>query len=330
MTAEPTTPLTLTSPAETVAAIPYLLGYVPRESIVAIALTDVGTVHFILRADAPHESDIRPWAADLAQRLQLAGVDGKRVVLVAFEADDSAREAAFALAEVFAGLGSRIIDRLAAGGGRWWSLECSDEQCCPSGGHPIDEDVIRRMASVFPNQSVQASREDLESELQPAPDDAREGVSEHLRHVPPVDEAARDVAIAHALDVMAGRRADPRDVAMLLQALRDLRVRDTVLWDLLHSPPAAWREAIRGAVDAARRAPDGDVAPIATLLAILWWQCGDGTRASIALDRARRDDPEYSLAALIAMNLAVGMHPREWLEALDGLTREECRRSGVR
>ena len=106
--------------------------------------------------------------------------------------------------------------------------------------------------------------------------------------------------------------------------LRDVRVRDTALWDLGRAPgpkPAA----ADGLAALVRSAPQGDVAPAATVLAIVHWLGGDGARANVALDRALADNPEYSLGLMVRTALSSGLPPQSWTAAMSGLSRDTCR-----
>ncbi len=116
-------------------------------------------------------------------------------------------------------------------------------------------------------------------------------------------------------------------MAEALVALADVRVRDTLLWDLMHEAPSTWAAMAERLARMVAVAPDTHVAAPATLLAILRWQVGDGSRASAAVERALAADPTYTLAALVDRCLATGMHPSVWRDGLADLTREECRRA---
>jgi len=58
---------------------------------------------------------------------------------------------------------------------------------------------------------------------------------------------------------------------------------------------------------------------------VVAWLLGDGARATMAIERARTDDPDYTLAALVEASLAAGLPPGAWRDAMGDLTREECR-----
>lgn len=112
---------------------------------------------------------------------------------------------------------------------------------------------------------------------------------------------------------------------MLVAGLRDVRVRDTVLWECARMAGDERMAALSVLMVGLRCAPTGAVAPVATCCALVAWLAGDGARASVAVERALADDPAYSLAQLLVQSLAAGMPPGAWQQATAGLSRIECR-----
>ena len=55
-------------------------------------------------------------------------------------------------------------------------------------------------------------------------------------------------------------------------------------------------------------------APALTLLALLAWWAGEGARANLLLERALHDDPQHTLALLLAQAVTAGVAPG-WVEA---------------
>jgi hypothetical protein len=69
-------------------------------------------------------------------------------------------------------------------------------------------------------------------------------------------------------------------------------------------------------LDLIRVAGPGYMAAPASLLPFTAWQRGNGALASIALDRARADDPGYSMATLLREVFDAGIHPRRAISPL--------------
>jgi hypothetical protein len=146
----------------------------------------------------------------------------------------------------------------------------------------------------------------------------------------PVSPAAlerwRDRCIARIGRLLDDGVGEESEIAEVLLGLVDVRVRDTVLWDLLSADSAAGlARAAETLVRCVRAAPPGAVAPAATLLAMCAWQRGDGVRAGAALERVMADDPDYSLARLLLHALDAGLPPQEWRAAMAGLARDDVR-----
>lgn len=332
--------LVLRSPDALVAAVPYLLGFHPRESAVAVWLRDRRIV-LTQRLDLPRAAtDHAAWLAamwhhsmsDAADELVLviasaASADQGLVTLVVSRAEDS---------------GISVRDVLRVDEGRWWSLMCTDRECCPPEGREVDPETASAVAAEFTlvGRAPLAARESLEDSL--GPDQVKQAlVSVALAAAPaapvgPAHEPWRDERIASALQVLAGgvvtgpRRAEA--VADLLRGLDDVRVRDTVLWELSHWGPEALQLSLDHLSAVLRSAPTGQVAPVGSCVAVVAWLLGDGARARIAVDRARQDDAGYSLAILLEASLGAGLPPAAWRESMAGLTRDACRHGadGVR
>jgi hypothetical protein len=145
----------------------------------------------------------------------------------------------------------------------------------------------------------------------------------------PAREAWRDERIASALLALTGDDDGgplrPERAADLLAGLDDVRVRDTVLWELCGWDAGHLQRALDRLSAVVRAAPTGHVAPVASCAALTAWLLGDGARASVAVARARADDPDYSLAELLAASLTAGLPPQAWRASMSGLTRELCR-----
>jgi hypothetical protein len=328
--------LVLRSPDALVAAVPYLLGFRPAESAVVVWLQDRRIV-LTQRLDLPGSvADHPAWlaamwhhpAADSAQELIL-------VLVTARDVDhdlDALLELVLDRAEA---ADIEVRDALLVDEQRWWSLLCGDERCCPPEGRPVDPATASAVAAEFTlaGRAPLPAREHLQQSLAPV-EEAVTQVAAVLDTIPvmppgPAREGWRDDRIDEALTALADAGADghlpPEAIAWVLAGLGDLRVRDTVLWELSRWSGAELQGALDRLSSILRAAPVGHVAPVACCAAITAWLLGDGARASLAVDRARTDDPEHSLAQLVAASLAAGLPPQAWRESMSGLTRELCR-----
>ena len=332
----------LHSPAAMCCAIPYLLGFHPSGSAVLVWLQDSQIV-LTQRIDLPPPEVAATLWAKAAGAHPVAGTT-QAVVAVLFPEDDSSpdhgrfRELARALVDE--GWSERI-DVIQAHSGSWSDLLCDDPACCPPEGEPIDPRVRDAIAAEFAGQGLapMGSRDAIVTSLGPDADLVEQVTSTGLltgeRGVSLTGErreAWRDDMIGAVLAWARDRSAspDPMRMATLLLALRDTRVRDTVLWELARLRP----RKVVGAADQfarlLRAAPARDVAAVATCACVCHWLVGDGTRAGIALDRALDDDPHYLMAQILDNALRRGRPPHDWRDAMRSLRREECRRPGER
>jgi hypothetical protein len=320
-------PITVRSLSDVALIAPYMLGYWPQHSVCVIVVDDDGHVLLIMRwhVDAPEVPPHLPLADDagaaafhlviyaedghqhtdawtgIADDIASRGIPRGRVLAVGHLSDETSPEAGFAV-HTFGASGeaaeeARVSPAQIADAGKRWAM---------------------------PPWAI--SREEYVADIT-ADGALVEQVHALLVDTGPLDEAMRDRAIALVGRSLDDGRMTPDVIASLLVSLADVRVRDTVLWDLMHSGPDIWRRAADRLARVVAGSPDGHVAPAATLLAILRWQLGDGSRAAAAVERALTGDPGYALADLINRSLLVGLHPGVWAEGLVGLSREACRRS---
>ena len=310
---------TLTSPHDLLAAIPFLIGYHPENSLVLVALKD-DSVGMAMRVDMP--TDIAPESYDLlASHFRREAADA--ALIVAYVDSQSDPEAV--LINTSAALlraGISIKESLIVSDGRYRSMLCHDSECCSPLGSPIPdidssriaaEHVIAGHPMPFANvsglvQSIAALPSAMEESWQ---SEVRafwiESDSENLL------DLQRDGATAVidlAGEYAQGRGAEDRElVARVIGRISDIQVRDYALGS--HNEETAdaywqmWRELLL-------IAPRGFVAPIASIFAALAYERGEGALAHKALDRALADDERYSLALLLRRVFTAGWPPQSF------------------
>lgn len=324
--------ISLRSPAALCCAIPHLLGFHPSDSAVILWMHG-GRILLTQRIDLPEKHELAEWSAAVWGHQAAEIADEMVVALVSDRADDPRLDKAFAAITARAdGLGITIRDGLHLNGDRWRSLLCRDANCCPSEGRPIDPDLRAMVAAEFAAEAAPpaSSRDCIIDSLNPDPAavDAvlKTGILSRL-HRPRRREAWRDSCLTNMGHWWRAEAqvAPPVRMAQLLLGLRDIRVRDTVLWELCHLDGAGLRRAKTQLLRLLRSAPEGDVAPIATCVGIASWLNGDGVRAMAAVVRALQDDPHYEMGRMLGAAVAAGLPPEHFREALGGLSREDCR-----
>lgn len=333
----PPSPATiLRSPDHLLAAMPFLLGFHPEASLVLVWLRG-GTVALTQRVDLPvaHASRLDPgtaraWVGEVLRPASHAQAGTLIAVLVPEEAagaepgdwtpllDELARQAHAA--------GIAMLDLLVACDDEWWPVDLADPTAAQA--RVLDPQIAAEVREDFitAGWTHAGSRVDLERDL--APDEASRSAVQAVMHVGPRPgaelESWRDATLARlgaALEEGAGD--DPEVLAELVVGLADVRVRDCILWRLVHADELA--PAMRLLTRAMVAAPDGHRAPVATVTGVTAWLLGDGVRASMCIDRALADDDDYGLAVLVGTALANGLPPQSWRQSLDQLTFEACR-----
>jgi hypothetical protein len=326
--------LALRSPDALVAALPYLLGFHPTQSAVLLWLRR-GTLLLTQRLDLPPVGGItEPWRRAVWSHPGAEAADELVLVVVTEAAvDPDVVDAVLAEAK---GRGIEVRDAVHLEGRRWRSLLCPDPECCPPDGRPLDDRVLAEVGAEFTalGRAPLADREAVVASMAPDPELMAQvrAVRRRSRSGGAL-ERWRDTVLAELLQRLAVAPAvgadlapiEPRQAARLLDGLVDVRVRDTVLWEAGRWEPEELTCAVDALLPLLRCAPPGRCAPVATCVALLCWLGGDGARAGVALARAHADDPDYSLAALVAAALHAGLPATAWREAMLGLTREECR-----
>jgi hypothetical protein len=335
----------LSDPGDLAAAVPHLLGFRPSESVVLIGLGGRrgNRVGLTVRGDIP-PPDL---AGDLARMLVRSISSDQPTAVVVVLVSEAPDEAAGPLA-VFrpdAGLPHRpllheltvaltaaalpVRDALLVRSGRWWSYDCPEPCCAPGRGTPLPGGVTAlEAASVTAGQVVAADREALVARIARLDGPAlaametvtwRVGDRHSKAALTDRDATARRSwttvmrTVQRCRPGPAGGPLSDRDVARVLWALADIRVRDRALTLAVgDDAPAAeilWTECTR------RGPAPLDAAP-ATLLAVSAWLRGDGAMANVALERALDSRPTYSFAQLLAQGLTACLPPAQLREMI--------------
>jgi hypothetical protein len=299
----------LRSGGDLITAAGYMLGYTPTEpSLLIVGVTDRRVV-VLARADLPDPADL-PAQDGLTGAWEmftrpLVNADAEAVAVIAY-ADRGWDPLLRGFTEAAP---LPVLDLLRVHAGRWWSLDCPhpdrcDHPSCTPDGAPLEENLTVTAPLVAGGAAAPGSRDDLTAGLRPGPAEVIEQVAAHLRIQPARSRETLYQAVCEAHDARAGGPdpIPPGQAAVLLTALADVHVRDACLaW----TDTAAWwlfRDLIAAA-------PPGYVAPVATAIAVLAYQRGDGVMASIATDHALTDAPGYGLARLIQASLHHAVPP---------------------
>jgi hypothetical protein len=328
--------LRMRDPGELLAALPYLIGFHPRDSLVVVALGGRSgrRVGLTQRVDLPPPEHAPVVCAALAGTVLRGGPAGAAVLVVGGgpPADGRAAErAALPRAELVAVATAALTGRGVPVRTRAWTAgtapgapwACYDGCRC-RGTLPDPAATPLAATAVAAGVVVHADRADLERLVAPAaPEVLRRRERLLTRAVDTAsrtgaaspDAAAADAAVDAALaDAAAGRLyLDDGRVLALALALTDPLVRDAALVRCAE-PGAQGGEQLWAALT--RETPDPEAAEPAALLAACALLRGDGALAGIALDRAEQAWPGHRLTGLLRAACRAGMSPDRVRECL--------------
>ncbi len=309
-------------PASLIAVVPHLLGFHPANSLVVIGVSGShGRVRLAFRYDLPDPPDASVTAdiADHAVRV-LRREKVTTATVIGYGAGALVTPVADVIRHALPRAGIRLADVLRVEDGRYWSYLCTDPACCPPEGNALDPADPAAAALTGYGLTALASRDDLAATIGPVTGADAEAMEQATRQAARV--IARDLEAVGQDAVFDGLRrtvqdaiiryrqggtiTEPAELARISLALRAVEVRDDA-WARMQ--PAHCAAHLKLWTDVTRHATPGRVPAPASLLAFVAWQDGDGALATIAVDRALADDPDYTMAKLIGQALHAGLPP---------------------
>ena len=307
---------------ELVAALPYLLGFHPTDSVALVGTSATGSaplVEFTLRVDLPPPAALPELAGELAEVVAAQGCDGTLLVVVGGGAgpgpEPPRSDVVGAVAEACAAAGAPAWARIWVAellAGVPWRCYCP-RGCSGQLPDPASSPVAA--AAVLAGQVTYADRAELERVVAPAEASVSRRRAALLRRgaVPPVvpgPEALAELAGWVERAEFRGPELTDGDVVRLCLMLRDQLLRDAA-FGFAFGVSARAAERLWAAL--VREAPGPDAAEAAVLLAHSALARGDGALAGMALVRAQRARPGHRLSAMIQSALASGCHPEQLL-----------------
>ena len=140
---------TLTSPHDLLAAIPFLIGYHPSDSLVLVAIKG-DLVSMAMRIDYPRQENTDAYDL-LAHHLKLDGADA--ALMLAYvpcdkpEIYESGTDVLGYVALSLAKNSIAIRESIEVIGNRWRSVICEDISCCPPEGNVLQDFDSSRVAA---------------------------------------------------------------------------------------------------------------------------------------------------------------------------------------
>ena len=329
------------TPDEVIRAVPYLLGFHPRESLVLLALNGsrlVLTVRLDLLDVAGEDPTVLRETLAAVARAQADRLLGVVVTDTPLPDSDTAttdtgerseaRSAAgprlpYAelvehLGVLAAGFALNLADTMLLHEDRWWSYQCDDPSCCPPAGRPVD--------------TATTSFETLAVTYGTVPLDNRDELARLLEPVETLASAVEIERAARALErrVTAAARTGEPD-AWQQPVIEDLLAAAGAPRATVTTASAArWGVALQriSVRDAAWVATDAGQIPdpwwwrligrmlpapfcAAPLFLFGWsvWRNGNGALANVCTERVLAADPDYSAARLLDVACRAGVNP---------------------
>jgi len=320
-TATGRTPIKLTDPAQLLAALPYLLGFVPEDSVVLLGHRPPGTrIGLTLRADLPPRSKRRQQAEALAPRMAATLHTGVTVIVIGGRPQKGGlphRGFVDRLEDALAREGSPVLHSLwtpAIAAREPWG--CYRDPDC-GGVLPDPKASVAAAATVIEEGKVVLdTRDEVEAQLRPRSPEAVARRSEQLTLLrePPWSSANLMVAAADEMRAALERQrrgmGPPTDeqAVRLACALSIKPVRDACLATAVPAHSQVARDAEALWLTLVQELPAPERAEAAALLAFAAYLRGDCTFAGMAVANALDADPNHVFAELLE-NLIFGMVP---------------------
>jgi hypothetical protein len=311
---------TARGPVDLIAAVPYVLGFHPQDSVVLLTFGPGEAFH--ARVDLPEAGDDQQVVVDmLAGVVDRHGVE--RVALLLYT-DDPWTAATFhdAVMPVFGGNGVRVLDVIRVGADRFHRARDVDDP-----GTPYDLTTHAFTAEqVVAGTVVERSRSELAASLDCRDEaDARaveeaaarfDARFEGLTAFVTVDGIVRDLAEQGRWVQRTIRRhlrhdtsLSAEDAGRLLVLVVGVPLRDVAWAEMTRDDATRHLELWR---DLVRRCPADLLPAPAALLAFAAWLAGQGALSWCALDRCTAAEPGYSMAECVSLLLEGAVPPSVW------------------
>ncbi|MFC5665607.1 DUF4192 family protein [Kitasatospora misakiensis] len=348
-------PITMRGPADMAEALPYLLGFFPDDSIVAVGLQPPDLHQGgVIRLDIPESAEEWPAAAEetAALLVRLSERQERRPVQVLlYLCQDPAAEAlgrepgppvaeglrplAERLRKAFESRGVRVKESLCVSAGRWWSFLCTREGCCDPAGHPINRvpgpgpvAVAATVAGLAPRGSRKEILAGLAPVGPPGAESARAALARAAAAPGTGPDPGRRLSLdrgestrlldAAVAEFMAGATSlDDDRAARLLLALQDRVLRDRAAEYARPDELAPTRRLWTFLATRCVAPYESCAAPPLTLLAWVAWVAGDTATARVVLGHTLRRNPSYLLAQLLYESMNGGFAPETLLASVE-------------
>lgn len=334
--------LPVRGPAALAAALPYLVQLPPQGSIVAASVDEDSGLGVIALRELPTRpvgaslEVLRHWAADVG-RIAAEGASGfslcgnDRLALVLYlPASAGPPPSWFGPAVMAQGLAGapRLLDVVVVFGGRWRSLVCADEECCPTAGATILDNseasliAARLVASgLCVGGDAGVLRSDTRAEDVSA-------ILAAMRYPGSVKSRRSLLRRAWPLVGEPPRMIDEQETALLAMAADRPGVRDALLTRLATAEGGRvfWEAQLDLWLLVTAWVPREWAAGPATMAGIAAWRLDRTAVAFVVIEHALAADPGHRMANLIKQLLDRNAPSADWFERMRRVSESDCLR----
>ena len=294
-----------------IAELPYLLGYEPKESVVAFWLHADSTMSFAQRADISDVSN------DMDNFVTVGEHNPRSAALILIYSDKTPSELwdfALELGDTIEDNEVTVHDILKVNGLEYSTFFLPRDDLDTQGVFTVDANVISDIKNKYKDKEVGADRDSLMAEYECAGDNYQY-YNEHKDETISNEDAVSNFIVAYeSLPYYT-----VTELAPLAIYLHNIKVRDEVLIQINSLDREGIDTALRLASYVLRVTPKEHSAPIYTVTAVMAWLKGNGALANMLIDTALEATPDYNLAILIKVSLRNGLNPSHWRETINVL-----------
>ncbi|MDI9629036.1 MAG: DUF4192 domain-containing protein [Acidobacteriota bacterium] len=292
-------PLRLRGGQDVASLIPYLLGFHPHDSIVALVCIDG---RLLMTARMPIGMADHPLELDDQIRRISNRAQGADWILVGYGNDRPRVNDALHLTRDLVG-SDNVIDVLYVSGDRYWSLTCTNPSCCPPEGVRFDAAYSpAALQAVVAGLQVVDNRECLKERIRPPRGWTARGARFRLDDAHDlIRRLGPDAAGQRLEELLATGLDDPADLKLedlaMLSALsyygdmRDISYRQLTRANA-DRHVQLWQAVVRAT------ARDDQGCALA-LLALACWVSGDGAMQVVCMERASKLVPDLGLLHIL-------------------------------
>lgn len=311
-------------PGGLLAAIPYLVGFVPLNSLVLVAFNEEDNrVVVAIRVDLTEQNQeqlIQNSMLALRQAKENSLIDSVLTVIYAEDNWSSYRDSIRNLLKVQSEV-CQVSDAMWVADDRYGSVLCEDTNCCPGEGFVLPQDTsLEKLQLISQGRSVLADRETIQQYFISKVENPKLKISlgklekskksgktadwnENLYnrgYVNLLNQSEDLSELAQAELILITKEIPLRD-RLISEVLREIQISQEPL-NLLHSIKSRLLPLIQSA-------PKEEATAVLTILGIWLWQLGESVWAESAVTAALKTDANYRLGLLTMSAIKSGLPP---------------------